>query len=387
MPPLDLYTVRVMTLLTVLMSCLATLFAWRTNRTVAGMQWFAVGLLSMGVGSCLGMGASVLDGYALMVASSAFRLAGLMMVIQGLRLFRGFPTWSTIALAAYFGIVSAVFLWAVFWRDNSTLGTGVFSGGMGLLCADAAFSLFRRLSDADRLTHRATGSFFGFVSVFLLLRAVTDVSAPVRSGHVSWVPAEIGATIAADLAFIGCAFGMMLASNARLRLVAARSALFDALTGLPNRRFFEDRLLQAEQRTLLANGKLGVIYIDLDGFKLVNDTYGHDAGDELLRKISSAMSRVLRPDDCLARVGGDEFVVLVESIEHRARLEKVVERLSGAIAEVPAIGPGRFTRASYGAAIFPDDGASVQDVMREADAEMYHAKRRSRNAKAAQVAV
>jgi diguanylate cyclase (GGDEF)-like protein len=118
----------------------------------------------------------------------------------------------------------------------------------------------------------------------------------------------------------------------------------------------------------------------LDKFKLVNDTRGHQAGDDLLRSVSAAMAGVLRSSDCLARVGGDEFVVLVEDVEHRRQLDRLAERLSAAIEGISDAESGRMTHASYGVAVFPEDGGSIQDVMRQADADMYQAKRRYRRA-------
>ena len=232
------------------------------------------------------------------------------------------------------------------------------------------------------MTHWPTGLVFAFVATYLAVRAAVALSDSGQAGFPSLIPIEIASTICSDIAFIGSAFGMLLASNARLMGEAEAMAHFDPLTNLPNRRLFFDRLLAAEQRAQATGSPLGLIYLDLDEFKLVNDTLGHQAGDELLRKVSAAMSRILRTGDCMARVGGDEFVVLVEDIEDRRELATLAERLKAAVETNTISGKlSEPARVSYGAAIFPDDGDSVHNVMREADTEMYLAKRQRRLAR------
>jgi diguanylate cyclase (GGDEF)-like protein len=172
---------------------------------------------------------------------------------------------------------------------------------------------------------------------------------------------------------------MLLASNTQMRDAAERMALFDPLTNLPNRRMLADRLRESEVRAVVNNSRVGVIYLDLDGFKLVNDTLGHDAGDNLLRNAGFAMATMLRPDDCLARVGGDEFVVVIEEVNSRAELSALAMRLKTAVETAGGPGDGvKCTRVSCGVAVFPDDGQTAHDVMREADMAMYHAKRQRR---------
>jgi diguanylate cyclase (GGDEF)-like protein len=376
MPPLDLFTVRAMTLITILISCMATLFAWRINRAVQGMGWFVAGIVSMGLGGCVGIVASETDSYTLMIVSSGLRFGGMILVVQSIRLFRGFRTWPWAVMALYVAATCVLFGRWLFGEDNLAMRTGVLSLAMALLTADGAASMFREVPRRERLTNWSTGLVFCFTALFLAIRGVVQILGAGRPGTVSHSAVEIPATICINIAFIAAVFGMLLASNARLRQAAEMSALFDSLTNLPNRRFFEDRLQQAEQRAGEKGSRLGVIYVDLDDFKQVNDTLGHHAGDELLRKVGAAMAQVLRPGDCLARVGGDEFVVLVEDIESRAQLAMLAERLGRAIGSTSE--PGAVTRASYGVALFPEDGISLKDVMRGADTAMYLAKREGR---------
>jgi diguanylate cyclase (GGDEF)-like protein len=181
---------------------------------------------------------------------------------------------------------------------------------------------------------------------------------------------------------------MLIASNARLRHEAQKMALFDPLTNLPNRRYLLDCLADTERQTVEAGLRFGIIYLDLDGFKAINDTLGHAMGDDLLRKASAAMSGALRAGDCLARIGGDEFVVVAEHVQTRSDLLVLAERLKRAVEAqpVPVDFPFRM-RISCGCAIFPDDGNTAERVMREADEAMYRDKRRSRSSARIAVAV
>jgi diguanylate cyclase (GGDEF)-like protein len=284
-------------------------------------------------------------------------------------------------LIALSAIVAILYLYLLFVVERDDLRLGVVSLAQAFLAADAARSMLRRVPAGDRTTYWPTGIVFVFVALPLALRAITDLSGGHHGSVLSPIPVEIAWTICADIAFVGSAFGMLLASNTRLRHEAEAMSLYDPLTNLPNRRFFLDRLLKAEHHAQTTGRRFGVIYLDLDGFKMVNDTLGHDAGDDMLRNISTAMTGIVGSQHCLARVGGDEFVVLAEDIVDRSELADLGARLKAAVAREPTSSklPAPI-HVSCGVAMFPDDGESAHDVMREADTEMFQAKRRGRAA-------
>ena len=173
----------------------------------------------------------------------------------------------------------------------------------------------------------------------------------------------------------------------RLAEAEARSRI-DELTGLGNRRHFDDCLATALARAKREREQLALLYIDLDRFKLINDTLGHDAGDQLLRVISARLSDTVRVDDvvCLdhetkpseariSRLGGDEFTVLLSGIHGTADAELVASRLLTAIAETVEIAGQALTpSASLGIAMFPGDGQTTDDLRKRADAALYAAK-------------
>ncbi len=152
-------------------------------------------------------------------------------------------------------------------------------------------------------------------------------------------------------------------------------ANYDALTGLPNRTLFMDRLTLAVNSAERNKVRVALMFIDLDGFKLVNDTLGHDAGDELLREAARRLTQTVRAGDTVARLGGDEFTVVMPNLPEAHPAPVVAQRIITALEE-----PFRFKNqealvsASIGITVFPNDGRDVQTLLRNADAAMYQAK-------------
>ncbi|GAP35920.1 sensor domain-containing diguanylate cyclase [Piscinibacter sakaiensis] len=150
----------------------------------------------------------------------------------------------------------------------------------------------------------------------------------------------------------------------------------DALTGLANRRYFETRLQEALSRARREGERLGLLFIDVNRFKQVNDQHGHAAGDAVLKAMAQRLAGALRQHDLAARLGGDEFVVLVAPLREPEALATLVSHLGEAVARPIDIGGGRSLEASVsiGTAVYPDDGGDVDALMRQADAAMYAVK-------------
>jgi diguanylate cyclase (GGDEF)-like protein/PAS domain S-box-containing protein len=154
-----------------------------------------------------------------------------------------------------------------------------------------------------------------------------------------------------------------------------RWAFHDRLTGLPNRQLFVDRLGQALRRTRRSGRQVAVLFMDLDGFKVVNDSLGHETGDLLLVALGERLGRCLRPEDTLARFGGDEFVVLLEGVQGRNHATQVADRIAESLKRPFLVG-GRelFVNASVGIALGMARTKGPEDLLRDADTAMYQAK-------------
>jgi diguanylate cyclase (GGDEF)-like protein len=153
-------------------------------------------------------------------------------------------------------------------------------------------------------------------------------------------------------------------------------ALHDGLTSLPNGRYFRTRLAEALTPNSTAQRPLAVMYLDLDGFKPLNDAHGHPVGDELLKVIAGRLARTVRADDMVSRLGGDEFAFLMVGLSDRARLSELADRLGVIVSAPLKIGQVRCQiRPSIGIALYPEHGTTAEMLIRNADAAMYQAKR------------
>lgn len=168
-----------------------------------------------------------------------------------------------------------------------------------------------------------------------------------------------------------------ISERVRFEEQLAHQALHDALTGLPNQALFTDRLERAMASGQRDNSSVAVLFLDLDGFKVINDSLGHNVGDELLVSLSRRLSRFLRPEDTAARFGGDEFLVLLENLEQRSdAMARAEELLAAFRPPVLLLGREVFITASIGDAVHTPTAAHprADDLVREADIAMYQAK-------------
>jgi diguanylate cyclase (GGDEF)-like protein/PAS domain S-box-containing protein len=157
-------------------------------------------------------------------------------------------------------------------------------------------------------------------------------------------------------------------------------AYYDGLTGLPNRTLFNQRLNHALTQARRNKKNLAVLFIDLDRFKNINDTLGHEAGDHLLQEMAKRFKACLRESDTVARLGGDEFVVLLEHIADPKHASNVARKILGAALSPFAIADGEYhVTASVGISIYPEDGEDDQTLMKHADIAMYLAKDQGKN--------
>jgi diguanylate cyclase (GGDEF)-like protein len=158
-------------------------------------------------------------------------------------------------------------------------------------------------------------------------------------------------------------------------------AQYDHLTGLVNRILFRDRLVQATARSKRMQQMLGLMLLDLDRFKLVNDTFGHDVGDELLKAVSERLKTCVREVDTVARMGGDEFTIILEGVSSEQNVLVVAKRITESIATPFELkGHCISIGISIGITIYPQDDHPVDELLKHADTAMYQAKQRGGSA-------
>ncbi len=205
---------------------------------------------------------------------------------------------------------------------------------------------------------------------------------PERPGDaflIGWAPVLMLATFFIVLAIVFCTWRAMFnlkESEAR----ASRLAAYDALSGVPNRLLFSQRMDSEISHALRTSTQFALIYLDLDRFKEINDTFGHDAGDRLIVAVTKRITGLLRSSDMLGRFGGDEFAILETDVMNPRDCEILSRRILNAISEPFDLGEQEvFVGVSIGIALFPVDGTERQELMRRADMALYRAKNEGRN--------
>jgi diguanylate cyclase (GGDEF)-like protein/PAS domain S-box-containing protein len=290
------------------------------------------------------------------------------------------------SLLLAFALIAATRRQTAHFRSLVTSSTDlvfVFGGGACRYASKSVTDMLGR-SEADLLEH----GFARFVH--------PDDAATMQAAHVNGEPHEILFRMSnkfgewrhleahvSDLRDDRQVRGVVLnardvTERVRLEEELTRQAFQDGLTGLANRALFRDRLDQALARSARSSDVLSVLLVDLDGFKQVNDSLGHDAGDQLLEQVARRFSEAIRPSDTLARLGGDEFAVVLEGA-NEARAVALVNRLLGDLSEPLHIaGRELALGASVGVVVHPGGSAKSEDLIRHADVAMYAAKEAGR---------
>ncbi|WEF34929.1 sensor domain-containing protein [Pseudoduganella chitinolytica] len=235
---------------------------------------------------------------------------------------------------------------------------------------------FMRLQGCDLHEHeRIRVALRGKTGVHVVLRNIK------RSGEIFWNDLRIDPVINIDgqvTHFVAVINDVTQSRQYERRL--HHLAHHDALTGLANRTLLQERLKHALHSALHGGAAGALAFVDLDNFKHINDTFGHDAGDAVLREIADRLRAGVRDNDTVARLGGDEFVVLLDEPPDETVVADLLERLRHCV-DRPILLRGKelIAGASFGVAMFPRDGDTMDRIMRAADAAMYHAKTLGKN--------
>ena len=202
-----------------------------------------------------------------------------------------------------------------------------------------------------------------------------------HSGHLVWVALSwsIVRDVEGNALYFVCQMEDITERKASGEALA-HQAIHDPLTGLPNRTLFVERLGRELARSGTVHSRTAVLFLDLDRFKVVNDSLGHSAGDRLLVAVADRLSGAMRPDDVVARFGGDEFTVLCQNVTSVDAVEQIAQRIAEVIAKpVPLVEGEVFVTASIGIAMADGHGDTPETLLRNADAAMYSAKENGRD--------
>ncbi|GAB6053735.1 hypothetical protein JCM17960_25550 [Magnetospira thiophila] len=171
-----------------------------------------------------------------------------------------------------------------------------------------------------------------------------------------------------------------ISDDKKAQEIIKKQASFDQLTGLPNRHLFFDRLRQAVQKGERRRNLVGLLFLDLDGFKSINDTLGHSVGDGLLKEAASRLSAVTRSSDTVGRLGGDEFTILLSDLVSVTDMTPTIDKVLAELSRPFDIeGNELHISGSIGATVYPDDGEDIESLLKNADSAMYSAKDAGRN--------
>jgi diguanylate cyclase (GGDEF)-like protein len=335
---------------------------------------------------------------SVVIATGAYVVASLLLILGHAAGLIGLP--GMLASVALIAVVNVAFLAAFKLKFNERFA----DPGLMLaqtLAAIAAIMFVAFQFDRDRslvlawcLVVMLFGVFrfkprdFGTTTLFMLagyalvINLLMSLKPDKVDVFIEWYQWAWLALLLPPFAWIGARIGVMRARvmRANEELINALStiqdmATHDSLTGLHNRASMTDALQHAVSKARRTGESLAIFFIDLDGFKAVNDTLGHAAGDHLLREIARRLRAKIRESDLVARLGGDEFVIMVETVGDRPGLQLLASKILALIGEPLLIqGQEVGVTASIGIAVFPDDGDDVSTLLANADMAMYRAK-------------
>jgi diguanylate cyclase (GGDEF)-like protein len=253
----------------------------------------------------------------------------------------------------------------------------IVSACLSLLTFFTSIALLIGLPTEDRRLYYFSAALFGFHAFSLALRALWAVTHRSSSLFLPGSPPDYTSMFSLNFAVTGCCLAIATASSRKLYHTTRKLAMHDPLTQLPNRRMFEDRLAQLGGP--VSQAKVALIYLDLDNFKVINETFGHTGGDEVLRTVGKRMMCEFAEAGLPVRLGGDEFVVLLEGIECRNSVTRTMEKLIRILQAEMRVGEHSvFMEISGGMALFPADVSSLDELTGVADRHMFRAKRSNR---------
>lgn len=368
--------VSVLVLVSAILSSLLAL-SWMQNRSVSALGWWGLGFLFAAIGiSLLGGRGRIPDFLSIDIANAASLLA-YGFAWHGCRMFCGRPgNWAVVIGGAAFWVAAC--RWPAFY-ELAPLRVIVASMLLVSYSGACAAELWRGSKGLP--TRRVTALIFAAHGVVLVGRIPGAVYGMPRAKTLNDLFAEplYPVMIFETLVFtISVAFLMLSASKEQLEEHHRRAALLDPLTGVANRRGFFADAARVVRRDRRARRPTALVLLDLDHFKTVNDTWGHQAGDRVLRSFCETITSVLREEDVLGRIGGEEFAIVLPDTNREAAAA-VAERIRAAVAEIAVPSSDKAITVTASMGVAADNVASIEDLFAAADAALYRAKESGRD--------
>lgn len=373
---LDRETLSVVVSMVAQVTLLVMYTIWRINRQVPGLRWWMAASAMMSLGFLaipLAQGLGWPFSWALIVNQAA-GLVTLMLLLQGCLRFRAHPA-ADHGPRALWVLAPAALLSSVLNQAHAVLRYQIHDAVSVLLLVLSAWVMCRHSRPEERLVHRVSGFFLLLMAAALATRWVLACLAPDDQG-IQQHPIQGVLYLALVLFIVGWTYSISLACYQQAQIRVLALAREDALTALPNRRYFDEALDREVARCERSHQSFGLVLADLNGFKQVNDRFGHGAGDAVLIEVARRLRELARSGDFVARLGGDEFVIVIHDLASLGTGEQAVQRLRKVVNGPFQLPSGNCVdiEVSLGLACWPQDAAQPGDLVKAADLRMYAEK-------------
>lgn len=383
---LDLKTLSFITMLVTLILSLITIFIWRANRTYQGFGFWTLANVSAAAGFALIGFRDILPDFLTVVLGSVFISGALILSFEGMRKFLGRSNSRSFDIAIL-GIQFSLLFYVTYIDNKPLIRILINSVILSIIAARAAYELLTAEDKHIKRTYSFAGSTYVMFSVFMLLRAVSTFVLSNMTEPISpdWIQ-SLGFVICILFSIIWT-FSYLMMNNERLQeefiamqIELEAHASTDFLTGVTNKRRFFEISENELRRAHRFRNTMAIIMFDIDNFKIINDTHGHAAGDEVLIEVADLCKSTLRNIDVLARVGGEEFAILLPHTDTEdARI--VAEYLRVAIEKNTVEYSSKTIKitASFGITELCSTDLQIKTLLDRADTALYEAKHKGRN--------
>ena len=376
---LDARTLIIVTSITLSVTTIAIIGSWYINRRMPCAKYWAISHLLLSIGTVLQSIQGQASPYFSIALANVLIASGFYWAWMGVRIFQHRDRF---VFLTYFLLVTVlVIAHGVLGleREGLIARTILMSSIVSVLSLLVAMELLKDKKSLS-FSSRFAASVFGILGIMFALRLLGAGFLPEQGDLMSGGGHTAFTYLVAIVFNILIAFSYVLMLSERLNTQLQNMADTDVLTGLLSRRAFIDRMKRILSRAQRNNTSLSFLVLDIDNFKNINDTYGHFAGDELLKKYADVMKGCFRSEDIIGRLGGEEFAIAISNIDN-AVAAKVAERLRSEIENVSILcnEESVSTTISIGIADLHQDVSGYETLFREADAALYRAKNSGRN--------